>query len=675
VALAVLGPLLYVVSGLPPIPGVGLPGGATELFLLLLRSAAFVVMAILGALIASRYPRNPIGWIYCAMAVLSGFQAVANRYTQYAVAAGPVGPFGDGAAMAWLAGWTNTLCGGLFVPSLLLFPDGRPPSPRWRLALWLGVLAPALATPAHAFMPGPLLGVPWVMNPFGNEEARGVLAALLAVSTPAAAMILLLVGALLVLRLRGRRADERQQLKWAVYGYAVWVLAWLVTALSPREWVPVTRVGYVLALAFTAACIAVAILRYRLYAIDLVISKTLVYGSLAVCITAIYVGVVAGVGTLVGSRGEANTALALLATVGVAVAFQPLRERLQRLANRLVYGHRASPYEVLAEFSRRIAGAISVDEVLPRLAEAAAHGVGSARSLARVYVPGGKDQAVAWPAGAPSDGFERTVPVLHQGVAVGEIAISKPPGDPVTPAEAALLRDLAAHAGPALGNVRLTLELRGRAEELRASRQRLVTAQDAERRRLERDIHDGAQQQLVAVAVNVQVAQELVRSDPAEAEALLAEIGAQAREALAAMRDLARGIYPPVLADRGIAAALEAQVARAGPLVALAADASVAAARFAPEVEAAVYFCCLEALQNCAKHAPGTPVSVWLGREDGWLGWSMHDAGPGFDAATAPKGAGLQNMADRLAAVGGRLEICSVQGEGTTVTGRVPATP
>ena len=141
------------------------------------------------------------------------------------------------------------------------------------------------------------------------------------------------------------------------------------------------------------------------------------------------------------------------------------------------------------------------------------------------------------------------------------------------------------------------------------------------------------------------------------------------------MRDLARGIYPPVLADRGIAAALEAQVARAGPLVALAADASVAAARFAPEVEAAVYFCCLEALQNCAKHAPGTPVSVWLGREDGWLGWSMHDAGPGFDAATAPKGAGLQNMADRLAAVGGRLEICSVQGEGTTVTGRVPATP
>ena len=463
VALAVLGPLLYALSGLPPIPGSGLPGGAGELLLALLRSAAFVVMAVLGAVIASRHPRNPIGWMYCALATLSGLQLVANRYTHYAAGAGPGAPLGDGAGLAWLAGWTNTLGGGLFVPALLLFPSGRLPSPRWRPAFWLGALAPLLAAPAYAFLPGPLLATPWVANPFGLEAARGLLAAPLAISSPAAAIVLLLGGGALAVRLRGARGAERQQLKWAVYGAVVWVLAYVVTLLAPRAWLPVTRVGYVLALAFTVACTGLAILRYRLYAIDLVISKTLVYGALAVGITAVYVAVVAGAGTLVGARDEPNLALSLLATAAVAVAFQPLRERLQRVANRLVYGQRASPYEVLADFSRLMAAAVSVDTVLPRIAEAAARGVGAARARVRLSVPGGEDQAVTWPDGAAGAGFEWTVPVRHGGDAIGEIAIGKPPGEPVTPAEAALLRDLAAQAGPALSNVRLAQELRGQA--------------------------------------------------------------------------------------------------------------------------------------------------------------------------------------------------------------------
>jgi signal transduction histidine kinase len=416
----------------------------------------------------------------------------------------------------------------------------------------------------------------------------------------------------------------------------------------------------------------VAILRYRLYDIDVFISRTLAYGALGVCITVIYIGVVVGVGTLVHTTGESNLVLPLIATALVAAIFQPARERLLRLANRLVYGQRASPYEVLADFSKRIAGALSVDEVLPRMAEAAAHGVGATRSRVRVYVPGGLDRAVAWPPDALDGPFERTVPVLHQGSPVGEIAISKAARDPITAAEHKLLTDLASQAGPAFENVRLDIELQSRLAELQASRQRIVATQDAERRRLERDIHDGAQQELVALAVNIRVAHELMHTDPAEAETVLAELGQHAESALSTLRDLARGIYPPALVDRGLAAAVEAHIAKTCPEVQLATD-GVSLERYAPEAEAGVYFCCLEALQNRAKHAPRAPGRVDLRTENGWLTFEVSDEGPGFEPALARTGSGLQNMADRMAALGGVLEVRSTPGRGTIVSGRVPA--
>ena len=373
-------------------------------------------------------------------------------------------------------------------------------------------------------------------------------------------------------------------------------------------------------------------------------------------------------GTLAGTSGEpgSNLVLSLVATAIVAVIFQPARERVQRLANRLVYGQRASPYEVLADFSEQIAGALSVDEVLPRMAEAAAHGVGASRSRVRVYVPGSQDRAVAWPADALAGPFERTVPVFHQGTPVGEIAVSKPERESLTAAEGRLLADLAAQAGPAFKNVRLDLELQARLEELQASRQRIVAAQDAERRRLERDIHDGAQQEFVAIAVNLRVAQELLRSDPAEAESLLAELSVQAQAALATLRDLARGIYPPALVDRGLAAAVEAHIAKTCPEIQLATD-GLGTNRYAPEAEAGIYFCCLEALQNRTKHAPNAPGRVDLGAADGWLTFAVSDEGPGFEPSTGGAGSGLQNMADRMAALGGVLEVRAAPGQGTTV--------
>jgi len=242
----------------------------------------------------------------------------------------------------------------------------------------------------------------------------------------------------------------------------------------------------------------------------------------------------------------------------------------------------------------------------------------------------------------------------------------------LTRAEEKLLSDLAAQAGPALENVRLNLQLQSRLEELQASRQRIVAAQDAERRRLERDLDDGAQQGLVALAVTARLARELVRTEPAEAESLLEEVSLQANEALGTLRDLARGIFPTALADRGLAAALEAHVAKVSPRPTFETDAVLGTRRFTPELEAGVYFCILEALQNCSMYAPDAPARVELASDDGRLVFSVTDQGPGFDQATTAPGSGLQNIADRLAAMGGGLDVRSKPGAGTTVSGRLP---
>jgi signal transduction histidine kinase len=213
-----------------------------------------------------------------------------------------------------------------------------------------------------------------------------------------------------------------------------------------------------------------------------------------------------------------------------------------------------------------------------------------------------------------------------------------------------------------LRNVRLV-------EDVRASRQRLVAAQDEERRRLERNIHDGAQQQLVALAVKARLARQLTEREPAKAAEILGQIEAETQTALEDLRDLARGIYPPLLADRGLVAALEAQSRKAPVPVSVQAE---SVGRYSADVEATVYFCTLEALQNVAKYAGTDRTVIRLSQSNGSLSFEVMDEGRGFDPNEVATGSGLQGMADRLAAVGGSLEIRSAPGSGTTVTGRVP---
>jgi signal transduction histidine kinase len=264
---------------------------------------------------------------------------------------------------------------------------------------------------------------------------------------------------------------------------------------------------------------------------------------------------------------------------------------------------------------------------------------------------------------------DRVVEIHHQGELLGALTIIKRKGESLTPVEEKLLADLAAQAGLVLKNVGLTAELLQRLEELRASRQRLVAAQDEERRRLERNLHDGAQQNLVALKVKLGLAETFTDKDPAKARQLLGEIKSDADEALETLRDLARGIYPPLLADKGLAVALESQARKATVPVMLEA---VGVSRYSQDIEAAVYFCCLEALQNVQKYARATQATIRLGERDGVLLFEVEDDGQGFDLAATPRGSGLTNMSDRLDALGGTVVVQSQPGSGTQLVGTMP---
>jgi signal transduction histidine kinase len=648
--------------------------------------SAFLVLASLGALIGKRQPRNPLGWVLASAGVLAAFRMFADGYAAFAAGDALGRLASDAETVVWVSSWLTYGPIALIGIALLLSPQGRLPGARWRPVLLLQFASLGLLMAANAIAPGPLTGWPYTDNPFGLSALDGAPARVFQLGVIGEAVGLGLAVVSLVSRLLHARGEERQQVKWVLYGARVLALGFaglVFRATAPAEsagWRDILQLIFTIALVVFFLCLGVGVLRYRLYQIDVVLNRTLVYGALAVGITVVYAGVVVGVGSLVGALGRHDPAtgttetltLSLVATAVVAVAFQPLRERVQRVANRLVYGRRLSPYEVLADFSRRMAGALSVDAVLPRLAQATAIGIGATRTRVRVYVPGGRDQAIAWPANALAEQFERTTPVHHQGALVGEIAVSKPSGEPLTAIEHALLDDLAAQAGPALGNVRLAADLRVQAEELRKSRQRIVAAQDQERRRIERDLHDGAQQHLVAMAVNLQIVEDLLGTDPDEAASLLSEVRGEVSEALGTLRNLARGIYPPALAEHGLGAALEAHLVKTFPAVRLESDTAAVDLRSTPEVEAAGYFCVLEALQNCAKHAPHAKVRVRLYAEPDHLTFEVSDDGPGFAQTRSPTGTGLQGMADRLAAVGASLTVRSEPGSGTVVTGRLP---
>jgi len=652
-----------------------------------------ISFGIVGGLVASRQRRNPTGWLFLFVGVVAGLQGVTAEYARLALVTHPGSPGGIWAL--WLDSWVIFLVfpAGALALLLLVFPDGHLPSRRWRPVAATAVGSAVVVTILGAFTPGPLqtgATLPTPANPIGLP-ANGALGTVLNalgflwfVGYP----VFVVAAVAPLVRMRRSRGDERQQLKWIAY--TVIVSAFVITALtfapfSPAfpSWPATLAITLGIGVAIPVAA-GIAIFKHRLYDIDIVISRTLVYGALAVFITAVYVGIAVGIGTLVGSGGKPNLGLSIVATAIVAIGFQPVRERVQRFANRLVYGQRATPYEVLSQFSERVAESYAVDDVLPRMARVLADGTGAQR--ADVWLCSGAvlRAAASWPMDAGAiepvaimngaiptlPNTDRVVEVQQQNELLGALSVTKRRGESLTPIEDKLLSDLAHQAGLVLKNVGLTADLQARLDDLRASRQRLVAAQDNERRRLERNLHDGAQQHLVAIKVKLGLVEMLATRDPENAKATIVGLKADADEALETLRDLARGIYPPLLADKGLAAALQSQAGKATLPVHVDAD---GVGRYPQETEAALYFCTLEALQNVQKYAEASSATVLL-REDGErLLIEVVDDGRGFDMTTIKRGAGLTNMEDRLDALGGALQIESTPGVGTTLRATVPA--
>ena len=650
-----------------------------EWVFVVLLPAFLLASATVGSLIASRKPGNAIGWILLVTALLWAISQAALEVVRHIDRSGMT-ISGWVVFLDWLGAWI--FAPGIYLPAtfvFLLFPDGRLPSPRWRPVAWASVIGITWITLAQAFAPGHLEdAVISKTNPYsiGPEAFWDVFSFMWIFGFGG------VIGsvAALVVRLRRSSGPTRQQVKWLAYAGAVAVAAFSIAGVLwsfPNNEVAqvLGQALVILALLLIPLGAGIAILRHRLYEIDVVINKTVVYGALAAFVTLIYVGIVVGIGTLVGSRG--NVFLTILATAVIALAFQPARVWARHLANRLVYGKRATPYEILSRLAQGMGSQYSAVDALPGLARVLGEGTGAARAEVWLRVGSELRPEAAWPeegravrppialAGddlPPVPEAEHALPVTHEGQLLGALAVWMPRGEDVTPAIEKLLADVAAQTGLVLRNVRLI-------EELRASRQRLVTAQDEERRRLERNIHDGAQQQLVALSVKMRLLKTLARKDLAKAEELADQLQADTHDALQDLRDLARGIYPPLLADKGLAAALEAQ-ARKVPFPVRVEPNGIG--RYSADAEATAYFCVLEALQNAAKYSEASSAVVRLGQEDGYLMFTVRDDGRGFDPSSTPPGSGLQNMRDRVEALGGSVNVASSPGVGTTVTGRIP---
>jgi signal transduction histidine kinase len=639
---------------------------------------AFVSLGAVGALVVSRMPRNAVGWLFLSCAGLAAVTFLSDQFARWTLVTHP-GHLPGGRWAAWVSNWSWLL---FFIPFLifvpLLFPDGHLASRRWRPVAWVAAVALGMALLSIAFQPGKLGDNSFdVANPVGVERAKALLSVVSAVALLVLLVCLILAVISLVQRYRRAAGEERARFNWFVYGVSVLIGSFLLNIglgifFGDAAW---TNVAFDLGIVAVPIGAGIAILRHRLYDIDVVINRTIVVGALAVFVTVVYAALVVGIGAaVVGSRS--NTFLTLLAAVVIAVAFQPVRTRAQHFANRLVFGKRATPYEVLSEFADRVGRGYGGDDLLQQMAKTVGEGVGGSAAYVWLRVGSELQAAGTWPNGAPElptvpvagaevppiPGAHGVYPVRHEGELLGALSVSTSRGERMSQTEDRLVADLAAQAGLVLRNVRLI-------EELRASRQRIVSASDAERRRLERNIHDGAQQLLVALAMKLRLAKGLARRDLDRAEALFEDVQQDAQDALDTLRDLARGIYPPLLADEGLAAALSAQARRAAIPVTVQVD---GIGRYPQDVEAAAYFCCLEAMQNAAKYGAGAPVTISLGDAAGLLTFRVADRGPGFDPAHTKPGSGLQNMQDRLEALGGSLEIDARPSEGTVVLGRIP---
>ena len=631
---------LLLAAGVPLISGEAL----TRTFPIV--PVAVLIGAVVGALIVGRHPRHPIGWLFC----IGQAGAAIGLAAQTLGSAVTVHDLGPPVAVGQWAWWVGSLLGARYALTLvavllLLVPDGRLPSPRWRpllafqvAAYGLGIVALLITPPSQ--LTGDIPGPP-----------ADLFTRLIILSELGLTLGLLGAAAALVIRLRRARGEERQQLRWiAVAGFtltAAVTVAFVVGHVRGGPSPPYVQTAFLLGYLAVPVATGFAVLRHRLYDIDVIIGSAVRLAVLAGFVTAGYVAAVVAIGTVLGGSG-ATVWASVLAYALVALAFQPLRRQVDRIADRIVYGTRAAPYDSLAEFSRQLGASRSDPQVLVLTAHACAEVVGAQRAVVRVSVPGATDLTARWPT---DDGPTPTtfVPVAHGGEVLGEIGLSLPPGRSLTTAQRRLLGEFAAQDALAFRNLALTAALQARAtelarrgEELAASRRRLVDAADTERARVAAAI------QREVLAHVEPIPDVLAGLDPAEPAAVRRglEQSAEATEAaIEALRVITGGVFPPLLARRGLAAALRSFARQSAAQPSLTIGEGMEKRRFPAPVEAAVYFCCVEAVRA---RRPGAKLAVDMA--DDRLIVTVHGR-LGQDAVAD------QALLDRVEVLGGQVRV------------------
>ena len=649
-------------------------------------AAVIAAWAVAGA-IAVAVGGCRLGWLVVAGAVLAGAADLAVRLGARTTASPP-------STTRELATAAVVVLGAVVVHGLSSLPDGvlGTSGRRAAVALWYAV-------------------------------AVGVAVWLTATSTtpaPAAVAVGWAVAAATVLpgvygRYQRSTGPSRQRLQWLGTGTVVAVEVGLVAGTLnllvrwPAQVLVVTILGSVaVALGLVAASFA-----STLSHAGRAFVRALAVLGFSVAVSAVYLIVVLGLGSRPSSTADREVlGLSILAAAIVAAGYVPIRDRVLRSATGLVYGAKEAPDEVVRTFGSRLTRAIPMDELLLQLAESlrktltltsAEIYTGMGEVLERAasvpdlgegsLVVSARERPVVTAAGVSGNAWTsvwlpalmegrgagqlRVAPISHAGELLGLIVVERAEGaNAFGEEDDRVLTELARQTGLAFHNAQLDTalqssldELRRQADELRASRARIVASGDAERRRVERDLHDGAQQHLVALAVNLRLTRDVLADDPAAAAEMLGELTAAVQDTIQELRELAHGIYPPLLVDSGLPEALRAVCNRSPLDTELVTEGT---ARYDGDVEAAVYFCCLEALQNAGKHAPDAHVTVRVFEDGGGLLFEVRDDGPGFDVRTAQHGHGYVNMSDRLGAIGGSVRWESAPGKGTTITGSVP---
>jgi signal transduction histidine kinase/DNA-binding CsgD family transcriptional regulator len=468
--------------------------------------------------------------------------------------------------------------------------------------------------------------------------------------------VLLTGVVVLIARYRRFGPAERRQIGWPLYGLALTGCAILVlgAAHSAVNGLPgwLRYALYLPVLLLIPAGLVIGILRYRLLDIHLVVRRSVVYGALWLLIAVAYAGVTAALGLVAGRRVPLD--LAIVLTIIVTMVAAPLRRRLERLADRLVFGRRLSGYQLISQLGTRLEASPGPEDVASTVADAVRLGL-DARWV-RVSLGRRSERPVA-SAGidlmAPDDPVLH-VPLVHGPDVVGAIDCGPKREGRYLDRDQELLATLGRQAALAIRNSQLTTELSQRFGELAESRARMVHAEAAGRRQLERDIHDGVQQELVAVLARLGLARNQLRRDKELAETTLKDVLADGRRALESLQELVRGIHPPVLTDRGLLDAVRERAARLPIAAEVSSDGLPPEARFGPDIEGAAYFFVCEALGNILKHADATRAMVCLQADAGQLSVEVRDDGRGF-AVQAADQSGLRGLRDRIEALGGRM--------------------